>query len=111
MEQSGSIESLNVFGGGSKSDIWCQTIADITNKTVKIMDSPEQACRGAAILAGLGCSIYDNIEQISSFNMEVKKYIPDGVASTLSCDSCRGSNVIFEEGCNSCKDCGHSGCS
>lgn len=40
----------------------------------------------------------------------LKKYIPDGVKSTVSCQDCSSSNVIFEEGCNKCKDCGSSKC-
>ena len=41
----------------------------------------------------------------------LKKYIPDGVKSTVSCQDCGSTNVIFEEGCSSCKDCGNSKCS
>ena len=41
----------------------------------------------------------------------LKKYIPDGVKSTVSCQDCGSTNVIFEEGCSSCKDCGNSRCS
>lgn len=41
----------------------------------------------------------------------LKKYIPDGAKSTVSCNDCGSSNVIFEEGCNKCLDCGSSKCS
>ena len=40
----------------------------------------------------------------------LKKYIPDGAKSTVTCQDCGGTNVIFEEGCNKCKDCGSSKC-
>ena len=40
----------------------------------------------------------------------LKKYIPDGVKSTVSCQDCGSTNVIFEEGCSSCKNCGSSKC-
>ena len=40
----------------------------------------------------------------------LKKYIPDGAKSTVTCQDCGSENVIFEEGCNSCKDCGSSKC-
>ena len=40
----------------------------------------------------------------------LKKYIPDGVKSTIKCNNCGSSNVIFEEGCNKCLDCGNSKC-
>ena len=41
----------------------------------------------------------------------LKKYIPDGAKSTVSCQDCGSTNVIFEEGCNKCLDCGNSACS
>lgn len=41
----------------------------------------------------------------------LKKYIPNGAKSTVSCQDCGSTNVIFEEGCNKCLDCGNSACS
>ena len=40
----------------------------------------------------------------------LKKYIPDGVKSTVSCQDCGSDDVIFEEGCNKCRSCGSSKC-
>lgn len=40
----------------------------------------------------------------------LKKYVPDGTKSTLTCTDCGGTNVIFEEGCSKCTDCGSSKC-
>lgn len=40
----------------------------------------------------------------------LKKYIPDGTKSTVTCNDCGSDNVIFEEGCNKCLDCGSSKC-
>lgn len=42
----------------------------------------------------------------------VKRYIPNGAKSTLRCTNkeCRSYNVIFEEGCSKCMDCGNSKC-
>jgi len=52
--------------------------------------------------------------QITSFAKVIarvlKKYIPDGETSTVSCDECGSTEVIFQEGCRSCKSCGHSKC-
>ena len=41
----------------------------------------------------------------------LKKFIPDGSKSTVTCQDCGSENVIFEEGCHNCKDCGYGGCS
>lgn len=40
----------------------------------------------------------------------LKKFIQDGVVQGITCKDCSGSNVIFQEGCMSCKDCGSSKC-
>ena len=40
----------------------------------------------------------------------LKKYIPDGIKSTVSCQDCGSDDVIFEEGCNKCRSCGSSKC-
>jgi ribonucleoside-diphosphate reductase alpha chain len=40
----------------------------------------------------------------------LKKFIPDGAKSTVKCHDCGSENVIFEEGCNKCLDCGSSKC-
>ena len=41
----------------------------------------------------------------------LKKYIPDGTKSTVTCQDCGSDDVIFEEGCNKCRSCGNSACS
>ena len=50
----GGGERIRVFGGGSKSRIWCRILARITGCAVDILDTPETASRGAAIVASGG---------------------------------------------------------
>jgi len=52
------VQELRIFGGGSKSEVWCQIIADITDKPVAALYSSEAASIGAAILAGLGAGVF-----------------------------------------------------
>ena len=56
-EACGYAEELRLFGGGSKSALWCQVIADITNTRVVRLASSDTALAGAAKLAflPLGC--------------------------------------------------------
>ncbi len=54
IEQMGGAAEIRVFGGGSKSRIWCDILARITGCRVCILDTPETASRGAAILASKG---------------------------------------------------------
>ena len=49
MDKAGqAADTLRVFGGGSKSDLWCRLIADITGKCVVRLESCETALAGAA---------------------------------------------------------------
>ncbi|MFK9093776.1 autoinducer-2 kinase [Bacillus salipaludis] len=59
-----------VFGGGaSKSDLWCQILADVLNKKVKVPVVKEATALGAAICAGVGAGVY------GSFNEAIGKVV------------------------------------
>jgi xylulokinase len=62
---------LNYVGGGARSDIWCQIIADVLNLTVRQVRDPIQAnARGAAFIAavGLGYLKYEDIPAMIEYN-------------------------------------------
>jgi len=40
----------------------------------------------------------------------MKKYIPNGTKAKGKCGECGGDNLVYEEGCLICKDCGSSKC-
>ncbi len=54
LEKMGGADEMRVFGGGSKSKIWCEILARITGCRIGILDTPETASRGAAIVASGG---------------------------------------------------------
>lgn len=63
------VSSLNIIGGGAKSDIWCQIMADITNRKIRRVTDPQQAgAKGVALLASL------TLGYIASFH-EIKEHI------------------------------------
>jgi xylulokinase len=46
---------MNFVGGGAKSDIWCQILADVLNLNIRQVSDPIQAnARGAAFIAAVG---------------------------------------------------------
>ena len=49
-------EELIFAGGAAKSPLWCQIVADVTGKPVKVPVVKEATALGAAILAGYGVS-------------------------------------------------------
>jgi xylulokinase len=50
-------------GGGASSPLWAQIQADVLGMEVLVRDSQEQAARGAAIAAAVGCGEYHSLEE------------------------------------------------
>lgn len=58
------IEKIRVSGGGARSRLWKQILADVLGKTVVSIDSAaEGPALGAAILAAVGAKRYKSIEE------------------------------------------------
>lgn len=57
------IQSLRVTGGGAKSKIWVQMIADIMNVEVATIEIEEGPALGAAILAMVGVGQYPTVSE------------------------------------------------
>lgn len=48
-------EPIRIGGGGARSPLWCQIMADVLGRTVEVVDEPGHATsRGAAMLAAVG---------------------------------------------------------
>jgi xylulokinase len=57
------LNTLNMVGGGAKSDIWCQIFADVLNLTIRQVCDPIQVnARGAAFIAAVGLGQLDFID-------------------------------------------------
>jgi len=63
------VDELSIIGGGAKSDLWCQIVADITNKKIHQVENPHHAgAKGIGLLASL------TLGYINSFE-DIKKYV------------------------------------
>jgi xylulokinase len=65
-----NLTQLNFIGGGAKSDVWSQILADVLNVTIRQLRDPIQAnARGAAFIAavGLGHLAFEDIPQMVEF--------------------------------------------
>lgn len=58
--------AVRISGGAAKSSTWMQILADILEVDVQIPKNTECAALGAAILAGLGCDVFDDVQQAAS---------------------------------------------
>ena len=89
--------------------------------TTEMSDEQEAITRLVSISLRHGADIKFIVEQLNKTNGDLfsftkglarvlKKYIPDGAKSTVTCQDCGSDQVVFEEGCSSCKSCGSSKC-
>ncbi|KPK86940.1 MAG: hypothetical protein AMS27_04020 [Bacteroides sp. SM23_62_1] len=84
MKQNGIvIEEIHAIGGGARSHLWNQIIADMTGIPVITRSQTENACLGAAILAGIGSGVFKDImsackvcvKQESKYEPNPAKYV------------------------------------
>ena len=57
------IDEIVFAGGASKGDLWCQILADVTGCKIKIPKITEATALGAAMSAGVGVGVYENMEK------------------------------------------------
>lgn len=69
------IDTIIASGGAAKSDVWLQIQADIYGRELHLTEISEQAVTGAAIVAGVGCGMYQSIEQGCEQMVSMKKRI------------------------------------
>lgn len=51
--------AIRIVGGGARSDLWCQIMADVLNRPIEQVEAPQAAsARGAALLAGLALGAF-----------------------------------------------------
>jgi xylulokinase len=55
------VEELIVLGGGSRSSVWCQILADIMQRRVDVVREAESTCLGSGMLAAAAVGVHDSI--------------------------------------------------
>ncbi len=86
-EQNISSEKVVLFGGGARSNIWRQIIADILHKKILTLNIEEGPAYGAALISGVGAGLFKSMEnaidktikitnEIKPVKNNVEKYRP-----------------------------------
>lgn len=78
-ETTGNVPDEVVFAGGaSKSDLWCQILCDALGKPVNVPKVKEATALGAAIMAGYGVGLYEDISETAKKLVRMdKRYEPN----------------------------------
>lgn len=56
-----TIEQVRASGGGARSQLWRQILADVFATEIATVNVTEGAAYGAALLAGVGAGVYDSV--------------------------------------------------
>lgn len=58
----GPVARVNLYGGGAKSALWREIIADVLGRPVAWPQTAETASLAAAMLAGVGCGVFASLD-------------------------------------------------
>lgn len=74
----GETSNVRLAGGGAKSEIWCQILADVTGKIMRVPAGTEFGAKGVAIAAGVAVGIYQNINSAVAQTVHFdREYLPN----------------------------------
>jgi len=78
------VEEVAIIGGGARSAIWCQIIADVTNRRIQQVEDAQQAnARGVALLASLALGYITSFESIKQYIKIKKTFFPNAANRKL----------------------------
>jgi sugar (pentulose or hexulose) kinase len=66
-------DQIYLGGGGANSEFWCQMFADCLNTSIVIPEGSEFGAKGAALLAGIGVGVYDDLTNAVERTSSVEK--------------------------------------
>jgi xylulokinase len=73
-----TVSEVRCLGGGSRSAVWNQIKADLIGRPVLTMENEEAACLGAAIIAGTGVGLFENLSAACARMVKLKgRHEPD----------------------------------
>jgi len=99
------VEKFNAIGGGSRSDRWCQTKADVTGLPVEALDVSEAGCLGVAMLAGTAVGIWPSLSEAIEQLVKVRKsFVPNPPQQRLY----ERAFEVYRRLYPSCKDLAHA---
>jgi xylulokinase len=69
------VKSIRLGGGGARSSLWRQIQADIYGMPVDLVAAEEGAAYGAALLAGVGASVWRSVDAACAAAVQVAKRV------------------------------------
>jgi xylulokinase len=87
IEQMGTrVDSVRLSGGGARSALWRQILADVFGKRVSTLETEEGSAYGAALLSMVGTGRYPSIVDLCRATIRETSSIEPRVAETAAYD-------------------------
>ncbi len=67
-------DEIRLIGGGAKSSIWCDILANVLNKNIIVLEQDDSSF-GSAMLAGVGVGEFENFQDAINKCVKIKKVI------------------------------------
>lgn len=77
----GAIDQVRISGGGAKSQLWKQILADILGVELVTVNTTEGAAFGAALLAGVGAGIFEDVSEACQSMIQITGSTPPSEAT------------------------------
>jgi autoinducer 2 (AI-2) kinase len=77
---------IGFAGGGAKGALWPRIVADVLGVTVKVPEVQESTALGAALFAGLGVGLYDDLATVTREIVRVERTIEPDPANRAAYD-------------------------
>ncbi|MCF8002142.1 MAG: xylulokinase [Halanaerobiales bacterium] len=74
-DQDIKVKEIRAIGGGAKSRVWQQILADIMGENIKLLNVEEGPAYGAAIIAGVGVGTFESFQNVSENIIKVEDEI------------------------------------
>jgi xylulokinase len=81
-----SIEQVRASGGGARSSLWRQILADVFEAEIVTVNVTEGAAYGAALLAGVGAGVYPSVNAACEAAIQLTGQTEPGPAVSIYAD-------------------------
>lgn len=75
-----NIAQVRASGGGARSGLWRQILADVFDSEIALVNITEGAAYGAALLAGVGSGVYKSVEDACAQTIRITDSVKQGQA-------------------------------
>jgi xylulokinase len=91
-------EELRVVGGGARSPLWLQIKADVTGRTVRVVEDQNATSAGAAMLAGVAAGWFEDLPQAAAATVRLaaEPVVPQAATAELYQDAYRDYRRLFD---------------